>query len=573
MTVPGGRTKTDGSGLSGRGAQPLALLAAVVAIGCCWPLIARLVPAGARFAFTDLLREHWAHRDPLQPWLDRRWAWLAAQQYHLWFALAALPGVLAAGAVQSVRARNALPLVVGPLGWSGGTFLGWVLFEWLQGGNWPLAVMMPALSGFLGGTIASRVAAPSGGAERIRGTDVRPFRFGPAKRFLARHRGQLTVAGVPVALADETLHLAAIGATGSGKSTALRELMGGAIARGDRHVVADPEGAALAAFGRPGDIILNPFDPRCARWDLLGEIERPSDYAFLAQSLLPHLGTSEHDQWISYAQQLLAGLMENFVRLELGPTRGLVAMLQNARIHELKELCAGTPAARYFEEGGERMLASILGTLAPAIGHLRAIDSIAGEPFSLRRWIREGRGSLWLPYKANEIAALRGLVSCWLNIAILETLSLETSDERRIWFHIDELDALGRIEGLKDALARLRKFGGCVALGFQSFAQVKQIYGEGAHTLVENCGNLLLLRSGASADGGTAKLASELIGSREVLREEQSRSRTRARSSSSSTASQTRHAVELAALASELTVLQPGRGFLKRAGDSHWLRL
>src|SRR3546814_9702124 len=98
---------------------------------------------------------------------------------------------------------------------------------------------------------------------------------------------------------------------------------------------------------------------------------------------------------------------------------------------------------------------------------------------------------------------------------MLDALSLEPSFERRSWFHIGELDALGRIEGLQDAQARLRKFGGCVAVGFQSFAQVKQIYGEGAQTIVENCGNLLLLRSGASEDGGTAKLASELIGDRE----------------------------------------------------------
>src|SRR3546814_6089072 len=51
-------------------------------------------------------------------------------------------------------------------------------------------------------------------------------------------------------------------------------------------------------------------------------------------------------------------------------------MLASAKLGELKQLCAGTPAARYFEEGGERMLASILGTLAPAIGHLRLISRI-----------------------------------------------------------------------------------------------------------------------------------------------------------------------------------------------------
>ena len=103
------------------------------------------------------------------------------------------------------------------------------------------------------------------------------------------------------------------------------------------------------------------------------------------------------------------------------------------------------------------MLASILGTLASAIGHLKHITRIEGEPFSIGKGVREKRGSLWMPYAANQVAAMRGLVSCWMNIAILETLSLSPARDRRIWFQVDELDALGRIEGLKDAQAPLRK--------------------------------------------------------------------------------------------------------------------
>jgi type IV secretory pathway TraG/TraD family ATPase VirD4 len=59
----------------------------------------------------------------------------------------------------------------------------------------------------------------------------------------------------------------------------------------------------------------------------------------------------------------------------------------------------------------------------------------------------------------------------------------------RLRFIIDELDAVGRIDGLKDALARLRKFGGRCILGLQSIGQVSAIYGQGeAQTIVENCG-------------------------------------------------------------------------------------
>lgn len=105
------------------------------------------------------------------------------------------------------------------------------------------------------------------------------------------------------------------------------------------------------------------------------------------------------------------------------------------------------------------MLTSILGTLAPTIGHLRPDRWLCDvKLFSIRRWVRSGASSLWMPYIGNHVAALRGLNSGWMNIAIMETLSLKLSFERRIWFHVDELDALGRIEALKYAQARLRKF-------------------------------------------------------------------------------------------------------------------
>lgn len=568
---------TGGGPSGGQGSDPViqqvAFLLAMVAIWACWPLVRARIPAHDRFALIDLVREHWAHRHAIEPWLEERWAWLALHRYHLWFALAALPGVAAASVVQAFDRRTVRPIIYAPLGWLGGGALGLWLYQSLRTDSWPLAVMVPATFAFLGGVIAARLGAWPRKLTHLRGTRMRVFNGGRGGRLKARLMGGVTLAGVPLTAEDETMHVAVIGATGSGKSTALRALMADAVRRGDRQVVADPEGAAMTAFYRQGDIILNPFDRRCARWDLLAEIEQPSDYAFLAQSLLPHLGVGDHDQWITYAQQLLAAALESWVSHRSGSFDEFVTVLTIGNIATLKTLCAGTPAARYFEQGGERMLASILGTLAPTIGHLRYIAKLEGEPFSIRRWVRNQSGSLWMPYAANQVAALRGVVSCWMNIAILETLSLPPDRNRRIWFQVDELDALGRIEGLKDAQARLRKFGGCVAIGFQSFAQVKAVYGEGAHTIIENCGNLLLLRAGASDGGGTAKLASDLIGDREVERDDVSRSRTRGRFTSRSMSMQTKRSIEDAALASEIMQLGNREGYLKRATNPRWAKV
>ena len=200
---------------------------------------------------------------------------------------------------------------------------------------------------------------------------------------------------------------------------------------------------------------------------------------------------------------------------------------------------------------------------------------------SVRAWVRDDSpGALFMPYKAGQIAALRGVISAWMRLAIFETMDREeappeagAADARRLWFVVDELDALGQIDGLKDALARLRKFGGRCILGFQSIAQVSSTYGKGdAHTIVENCGNTLILRCSSSEGGGTAGFAAELIGEREVLRTTESRS-SRPTQFFDSVSRSEQYNVQLAVLPSQLEQLPDLAGYLKRASEPEWRRV
>ena len=135
---------------------------------------------------------------------------------------------------------------------------------------------------------------------------------------------------------------------------------------------------------------------------------------------------------------------------------------------------------------------------------------------------------LFIPYKAAQIAALRSIIATWMRLAIVETMS-HPEEDQRLWFVVDELDALGAIDGLEG-----RAWPGCANLaaaacsGFQSIAQVSSTYGAGeAQTIVENCGNTLILRCSGSEHGGTSHFASRLIGEREVVRRQTSRGRDR----------------------------------------------
>jgi type IV secretory pathway TraG/TraD family ATPase VirD4 len=207
-----------------------------------------------------------------------------------------------------------------------------------------------------------------------------------------------------------------------------------------------------------------------------------------------------------------------------------------------------------------------------AVAALDFINAQRSELLSIRRWVKDGTGVLFLPYQADQIAALRAVISTWMRIAIVETMSLPEGDAR-LWFVVDELDALGQIDGLKDALARLRKFGGRCVLGFQSIAQVSGTYGRSeAETIVENCGNTLILRCSASEHGGTAQFASKLIGEREVIRQHVSQSRRPTEFWATKTIGE-QQAMESVVLSSEIEQLPDLHGFLKFASTPGWTRV
>ena len=101
-------------------------------------------------------------------------------------------------------------------------------------------------------------------------------------------------------------------------------------------------------------------------------------------------------------------------------------------------------------------------------------------------------------------------------------------------------------------------------------AQVSSTYGTGeAQTIVENCGNSLILRCSGSDQGGTANFASRLIGQREVLRTNRSRSRRPGDLLSSTTLSE-HVGIEPAVMASQIEQLPDLAGYLKFASVPHW---
>ncbi len=490
-------------------------------------------------------------------------------------AASMVPGALLFAGVMAHRRASWWTLADVPLGCVFGLGVGIILNQWVLPSGMS-SVLAPGALLLAGGAFPQMFPPSIPDTEVLRGPEIVPVVSNSRKVIeKAIKRGAVIFAGVLVEFKAEVGHFLTLGKTGAGKSVAQRQTMSTAMARGDQAVVADPDGGAMALFWRPGDALLNPFDARSGKWDILGEISKPSDYAHLAVCLLPAAsGSPEHAQWTAWARDVFAACLKRWHQEELGSSDEFLRVMATASTAKLGQLCEGTAAQRYFAPGGEKMLAGMLSGITPLLGDLENVTSMPGQPFSVRRWMRGGKGTLWLPYQADQVAALARLVSCWMRLGLEEVQTWPDSDTRRVWFVIDELDAIGRIEGLKGGLVRLRKKGGCIVMGTQSTAQVELIYGpEDARTMVEQCNTQLILRCGASgAGGGTARFGSDLIGDREVAREEVSTGLTEGQHTSSSLSSHVRRQMERAVLASEIGDLPDNTGYLKRPGQP-WVRV
>jgi Type IV secretion-system coupling protein DNA-binding domain len=450
------------------------------------------------------------------------------------------------------------------------------------------SVVVMAIMGYAAGRALAAYKRSSSGLEHRRGAVVATPQFASAprddrtssrsSRGPSENDGCITLAGIPLSLEDETKHFKFIGTTGTGKSTAIREILTGALARGDRAIIADPDGGYLSRFYDParGDVILNPFDGDAHKWDLFSEIINDYDVNQLARSLIPDSGDPDRI-WCEYARTFFTAVVRQMIKVNDRNDTELFRLMRSGSQEELRTMLMGTAAGPFLEVGNEKMFGSLRSVASSAVQALEYTTRQQATPFSIRQWVRQKGarnsggpgGVLFLPYSAGEIAALRSVISAWMRLGIFEAMECGEGDQR-LWFFIDELDALGEIDGLKDALARVRKFGGRCVLSLQSIGQVSGSYGKSvAHTIVENCGTTVIFRCSASEDGGTSEFASKLIGQREVLHTTVSRTRRSGEWRSSTTSSQ-HLKIEPAVLASEIERLPDLAGFLKVATLPDW---
>lgn len=333
----------------------------------------------------------------------------------------------------------------------------------------------------------------------------------------AGHYAPAHLAGVSWPWRLEQSHTMLIGTTGTGKTVALTELVSEARLRGQRAVIFDLTGAFIEAFYEPKrDIILNPVDARCPLWSVFNDCSSEAEFHAAAEALVPHDGGGSEQFWVLAARMLFVEMCLHLRRSGTASNQALADRLMTADLSEVHALMRGTIADPLTAPEAARMAESIRAVFNANAKVLKLLPSM-GAPFSVRDWVKgdcEPGSILFLSARYVDMSISSQLLTLWLDTAMNTLMTLERTQDLRIWFLIDELGALHRLPALEKGLQTARNFGGAIVTGVHAFAKLKEVYGENmAMTLSSLARTKLIL---ATADRETATWCSDFIGHRQV---------------------------------------------------------
>ncbi|MBP2658650.1 MAG: hypothetical protein H6Q69_1682 [Firmicutes bacterium] len=319
----------------------------------------------------------------------------------------------------------------------------------------------------------------------------------------------------------ETKHVLILGAPGSGKGVLLNQLSAQIRARKEKMVFYDVKGEFVSKQSQPDDVIFSPFDERFPGWSFFNEFSTEPELDVLTKSLF----AVEHDK-NAYFYDSAATIFRSGI---------LCLAAQNATTNadiwdfftknpgeiaaEIKKLPAENHEALKFLTGADETVTSIMTTLANRIEFMKYLRGLDGG-FSLKNWVTAGQQNIFLLNVEEFSKIFRPLMSMAIEILARGVLSLPDAENRRIFFVLDELGTLNRLDSLLQLITVGRSKGAGVILASQDMGRIEDKYGRpNTKTFVNNCNTNVFFRL---TEPETTKYVSSILGQRQLKRRNQS---------------------------------------------------
>jgi type IV secretory pathway TraG/TraD family ATPase VirD4 len=347
----------------------------------------------------------------------------------------------------------------------------------------------------------------------------------------------------PIKIGDTTIpfemeskHLLILGTSGSGKGVLANQLVAQINARkmksrpNDRCIFYDLKGEYIAKqYNQKRDLIFNPFDERSVAWTLFNEIESYPDYDVIAKSLfLPP--DSRDTYWYNCASDVFRAGLIYLDRNNFRTNRDLLDFF-SLSLDDIKYAFSTLPLAeqgamKHIDNPESHTGSTIISILNERILFLKYLADLDGD-FSFRKFIRNQQTAsgvnpnLYILNIDQYKTIFQPLMSFAIDTLIRETLSIPDQLDRRIYFILDELGSLFKMESIIDLLTVGRSKGACLFCANQDLGRIKDIYGESnVETVFNNFNTIFVFRIN---DPKTSDFLSQAMGERQLIRRVETR--------------------------------------------------
>ncbi len=330
-----------------------------------------------------------------------------------------------------------------------------------------------------------------------------------------------------------------VGSPGSGKTTVLNGMVDHAIARGDRVLIFDFKGDFTERIPDGKKIVLSPWDARAVRWALGSDVSTEVQARLLAECLIPINPRANEQMWGNASRAILRAELHRLMAERRG-TWGFhelgdalladILCPDSDRVVQTLVKRYNPEASRIVQDLTSKTTLSVLIDQSAALGDTILLSRFdlelkkAGRPFLPLRSCLSGevqeKGNtppVILPVHPDSKTLTSAFVSAvfTLSSSIVTHFPDAEPSARRIWFFLDEVPQAGRIPPITDFLVTARSKGCRTVLGFQTPAQVAEIYGEKTLEIWDNATSVKVFLQCVSPEA--KKYVSQSIGEREIL--------------------------------------------------------
>ena len=333
----------------------------------------------------------------------------------------------------------------------------------------------------------------------------------------------ISLSKIRVPYMTSSLHFGLGGASATGKTNVMNEMLHQDRKLGSKVLIVDPRGQFFEKHGKPGDHILSLYDKRQKKWDFWSE-QLP--FQFLADALVEVKDSSSQTKFFdkSGRQVLAAALRHTKCFAELWQVvnydeEDLYKFLVDK--NELSKQLLGKKAS------GQS--AGIIASSILDMGFIKSINHHVYEreketqteeqSFSLSKWVENDSDSSWVFIidDNRNLSEAKPLHRLWFDIVTSSAYDrdIKKTDLRQINLYCDEVTTVGNLPTLPSVLDKGRNYKVRLVIGFQSYHQLEIIYGkEMAKNIFQGLQNVFVF---ASNDKTEARIFADRMGENEVI--------------------------------------------------------